>query len=924
MAVCFFPQERGQAEEVQRRVEQLVAEDGHEPFVWREVPVEPGAAGKMGREAAPTIMQLLIGAGPEHRGDQDAFERALFLTRRRAEIEFGGAASFPSFSSRTIVYKGMLTAPQLPEFYPDLTDRELKSRFAIVHSRFSTNTLPSWELAQPLRLLAHNGEINTALGNVNWMRAREATLSHPTLPGLDKLFPLIPETASDSAAFDRALELITLAGRTLPHAMMMMIPQAHEGRDDIPPELEGFYRYHSRMQEPWDGPAAICFSDGRTLGAIVDRNGLRPGRWLITDDGWLAMGSESGIFTVPEAKIYRKGRFRPGQLVVCDLESGSVHADGEVELAEARRHPYGEWDDAATKHFDEIQAPERRPPERLSSQRRRLAFGYTQEDLKILLEPLVAQAKEPTGSMGADVSLAAFSEQEPSLFSYFKQRFAQVTNPAIDPVREAVVMSLSTRLGAKGRLLAEERNESFQIEIPHPILTNEDIDKLRNAAEPELAAVTIDATWPLAEGEDGLAAAVRRICSEADLALTDGATMLIISDHEIGPERVPIPSLLASAAVHQHMVRSGTRLQASLVAESGEPREIHHLALLLGYGATAINPYLMLESIAEMEDIVVGGERISSADAVRRSIDGVCMGLKKVLSKMGISTVHSYRGAQIFEAIGLDRELIAEHFTGTPSRLGGIGTRGLAREAIARHGRGWPAEHGLALPEYVEQELLPADHAALLPQGGVYRWRRDGERHMWDPQTIASLQRSVRDEAAGPESYAEFSRRVNDENAKFALLRGLLGLRTRPEPIPLDEVEPPSEIVKRFSTGAMSLGALSKEAHETLAVAMNRLGGWSNSGEGGEDRSRNTPDPNGDERRSRIRQVASGRFGVDVDYLSHADQIQIKVAQGAKPGEGGQLPGHKVDDYIAGLRHSTPGVELISPPPTTTSTRSRT
>jgi glutamate synthase (NADPH/NADH) large chain len=913
VAVCFFPKERARAKELEIRLEQLVSKDGHQPISWREVPVEEAAAGKLGQESAPRIMQLLIGASEEVES-QEEFERRLFLTRRRAELEFGQAASFPSFSSRTIVYKGMLSAPQLSEFYPDLTDSMLTSRFAIVHSRFSTNTLPSWELAQPLRMIAHNGEINTALGNVNWMRAREATLNSPLLPGLDRLLPLIPESASDSAAFDRALELLTLAGRTLPHAMMMMIPQAHEGRDDMPPELEGFYRYHSRMQEPWDGPAAMAFCDGRKLGAMVDRNGLRPGRWLITDDGWLAMGSEAGIFTVSEAKVYRKGRFRPGQLVIADLDTGTVHADGEVELEEARRHPYGRWDTERTKHFDQIEAPTGGGPEPLPTELRQLAFGYSQEDLRVLLEPLAEQAKEPTGSMGNDVALAAFSEQEPSLFSYFKQRFAQVTNPAIDPVREAVVMSLTSRLGAKGHLLSLEQDDSFQIEIDQPILTNDDMGRLRNANEPELAAVTIDATWPLEEDAPGLARAVRRICAEADQALANGATMLIISDRAVGPERVPLPSLLASAAVHQSMVRSGTRLQASLIVESGEPREIHHLAALIGYGATAINPYLMLESIAAMDDVVVGGERLAPDDAVRRAITGLCKGLQKVLSKMGISTVHSYRGAQIFEAVGLDRDLIAEHFTGTPSRMSGVGITELAHEALRRHARAWPELHGMALPEHVEEGLLPADHADLLPQGGVYRWRRDGEKHMWDPETIASLQRSVRGEN-GATSYEEFARRVNEENAHHALIRGLFGLHTRKEPIPLDEVEPVAEIVKRFSTGAMSLGALSKEAHETLAVAMNRLGGMSNSGEGGEDRNRNEPDPNGDLRRSRIRQVASGRFGVDVDYLSWADQIQIKVAQGAKPGEGGQLPGHKVDDYIAGLRHSTPGVELISPPP---------
>ncbi len=914
VAVCFLPHEPARAEVLERRLEQLVTGDGHQPITWRDVPVDPSAAGRLGRETAPKIMQLLIGAGDDV-SDQDEFERRLFLTRRRAELEFGPEASFTSFSSRTIVYKEMLTALQLPEFYPDLVDSALTSRFALVHSRFSTNTLPSWELAQPLRLLAHNGEINTALGNVNWMRAREATLSSPLLPGLEELLPLIPEAASDSAAFDRALELLTVAGRSLPHAMMMMITQAHQGRDDLPPELEGFYRYHSRMQEPWDGPAAMAFCDGRTLGAMVDRNGLRPGRWLITDDGWLAMGSEAGIFTTDEARVYRKGRFRPGQLVIADLDSGSVHADGEIELREAQRHPYGRWDTERTKHFDEIEAPHSRPAERLPLEQRQLAFGYTQEDLKILLEPLAEQAKEPTGSMGNDVALAALAAQEPSLFSYFKQRFAQVTNPAIDSVRETAVMSLTSRLGAKGRLLSLEQDTSFQIEIDQPILTNDEIDRLRNANEPELAAVTIDATWPLRDRVEGMDTAIGRICEEADRALAGGATMLVISDQAVGPERVPIPSLLASAAVHQHMVREGTRLQASLIVESGEPREIHHLAALIGYGATAINPTLMLESIAALDEIVVGGERLQPPDAVRRAVTGLCAGLLKVLSKMGISTVHSYRGAQIFEAVGLDHELIHRHFTGTPSRLGGIGVEGLAREALARHARGWPELHGLALPEHVEQALLPAEHAKLLPQGGVYRWRRDGELHMWDPETIASLQRSVRDGESAQQSYEEFARLVDQENSRHALLRGQLGLRTRPEPIPLEEVEPVAEIVKRFSTGAMSLGALSKEAHETLAVAMNRIGGKSNSGEGVEDRRRNTPDPNGDDRRSAIRQVASGRFGVDIDYLSHADQLQIKVAQGAKPGEGGQLPGHKIDTYIASLRHSTPGVELISPPP---------
>jgi glutamate synthase (NADPH) large chain len=914
VAVCFLPREEKRAGELRERIAAIVEAGGLRPLGWRRVPVDESAAGKLGREAAPLIFQLLVAA--EGYEDADELERALFQIRREAELELEGELHFPSFSARTIVYKGMLTAPQLPRFYPDLREPAVKSRFAIVHSRFSTNTLPSWELAQPLRYIAHNGEINTALGNVNWMRAREGTLSSELLPNLPGCLPLIAPSASDSAAFDNALELILHAGRTLPHAMMMMVPQAHENRDDLQADLEGFYRYHSRMQEPWDGPAAIAFSDGRVLGAMVDRNGLRPGRWLVTEDGWVALGSETGIFEVDPAEVRRKGRLRPGQLFIADLERGEFFAEGEVELEEARRHPYSDWDVTRTKHLDEIEAPETPSGELEPLHLRQLAFGYTQEDLRILLAPLTTAGQEPTGSMGNDVSLAVFSRLEPSLFSYFKQRFAQVTNPAIDSVREASVMSLTTRLGPKGLLLSTERDEGFQIEIDHPILTDGEMMLLRNASEPGLQATTIDTTWPIAEGPDGMEAALGRICRQADEQLERGATMLILSDRRVSAQRAPIPSLLALGAVHQNMIRKGTRLQASLVVESGEPREIHHLATLIGYGATAINPYLMLESISELKELAVNGKRIGPDEAVERALQGVRKGLLKVLSKMGISTIHSYRGAQIFEAVGLDRDLIERHFTGTPSRLGGIGLPELAHEALERHARGYPEAHNRALPEHVEDALLAADHADLLPQGGIYRWRRDGERHMWDPQTVASLQRSVRDRDGGAIAYEQFRALVDEENARYALIRGLFGLRTEGRaPIPLEQVEPAAEIVRRFATGAMSLGALSPEAHETLAIGMNRVGAWSNSGEGGEDRRRNRPDANGDSRRSRIRQVASGRFGVDADYLARADQIQIKVAQGAKPGEGGQLPGHKVDGYIANLRYSTPGVELISPPP---------
>ena len=917
VAMCFLGRDpAGGTELAQRRIAELVADAGHTPIGWRDVPVDETACGELARSTAPQVRQLFIGAG-EDTDDPDEFERSLFVVRRRAERELAPKVSFASMSWRTIVYKGMLTAPQLPQFFPDLRDMSLRSTFAIVHSRFSTNTAPSWELAQPLRMIAHNGEINTARGNVNWMRAREAVLSSTAFgDDLRDCLPLIDEAASDSAAFDRALELMVLAGRTVPHALMMMIPAAWEGRgNDIPAELEGFYRYHGRLMEPWDGPAAIAFCDGRTLGAVLDRNGLRPGRWTITRDGWVCLGSESGIFTVEPEKVARMGRLEPAQLFVVDLESGLVRTDGEVERSVAGAAPYGEWYAEGRLGVRELPDPMAtiQPTEPLLQ--RQLAFGYTQEDLRTLLAPLLRDGREPTGSMGNDVSLAVFSDHRPSLFSYFKQRFAQVTNPAIDSVREQVVMSLRTDIGPQGNLLSDKPQIVNHVELKQPILTDFELERLRRNPYGALHPTTIDITFSLDNGEDGLELALDRIREQAIEALREDTTLLVLSDRATGAERVPIPSLLACSTVHHALVREGTRLRAALVVESGEPREIHHLAALIGYGATAINPYLMLETMTLLDEPTVGLDG-PLADASDQAIAGIRKGLLKILSKMGISTVRSYRGAQIFEIIGLDEELVDEHFTGTPSRLGGIGLGELAAEALDRHGRAYPEMHGMALAEHVEQARLPAASEAMLPQGGVYRWRRDGEKHMWDPETISSLQHAARSpEGSGQESYEEFSHRVNEENAAHALLRGLLDLRPSDVPYEVDEVEPASEIVKRFSTGAMSLGALSPEAHETLAIAMNRIGGNSNSGEGGEDRRRNTPDPNGDERRSRIRQVASGRFGVDIDYLSHADQIQIKIAQGAKPGEGGQLPGHKVDSYIGSLRYALPGTELISPPP---------
>jgi glutamate synthase (NADPH/NADH) large chain len=910
VASCFLPDDADRAAATRVKLERIVHAEGQLVLGWREVPTEPSAAGPIARESAPRCAHLLIGAADDV-GDEAEFERRLFVLRRVAERKLGGDLSVASLSTRTIVYKGMLTASQLSAFYPDLRDERLRSVFAVVHSRFSTNTAPSWPLAQPLAMVAHNGEINTVRGNINWMRAREAALSLALDGELGRCLPLIDEGASDSAAFDAGLELLTLSGRSLPEALMTMIPMAHETRE-LPPALAGFYRFHARMMEPWDGPAAIVATDGRQLVASLDRNGLRPARWLVTRDGWVCVSSEAGSFDAEPETVIRKGGLRPGHLFVVDLEAGRVLGDLEAELDIARRRPYRAWHATRTLRLADLPSATAADPGPETLRSRQLAFGYSQEDLRVLIGQIARDGAEPSGSMGNDLALAALSGNSPSLFSYFKQRFAQVTNPPIDSVRERMVMSLTTALGRRADLLREEADIPLAVELEHPILTDSNLARLRHAPDPELRAVTLDATWPLQDGTDGLERAVERLCDDAIEAIEAGARQLIISDRTAGPDRVPIPALLATSAVHHHLTRAGVRLAGSIIVESGEPREVHHVAALIGYGAGAVNPYLMLESALALE----GRAAIAAGDAkelTTRVVAGLKKGLLKVMSKMGISTIQSYRGAQIFEAVGLDEGLVERHFAGTPSRLGGIGLRELAEEALARHARAYPDQHGLPLPAHVEAARLPQAHERILPQGGVYQWRRDGELHMWEPDTVASLQHYARGGDDG--EYGRFADLAGEENARRTILRGLLRLRTAAEPTPIDEVESAAEIARRFATGAMSLGALSPEAHETLAVAMNRIGAWSNSGEGGEDRRRNTPDPNGDERRSRIRQVASGRFGVDADYLAHADQIQIKMAQGAKPGEGGQLPGHKVDDYIASLRFSTPGVELISPPP---------
>ncbi len=901
VGVCFLPQERARREAFERLLTETVEAEGQRVIAWRDVPVEKDYVGITANYFAPYIKQLVVGASDDLAGDQDAFERKLYVIRRVAELAAGPDLSIPSFSSRTIVYKGMLTAPQMLGYFPDLNDERCKTALALVHSRFSTNTFPSWELAHPYRMIAHNGEINTLRGNVNWMRARESQLASELFgeEDLAKVLPVVRPGGSDSATFDNVLELLVLGGRSVPHAMMMMVPEAHEGRDDLPEELRSFYRFHSCLMEPWDGPAAIAFTDGRVIGATLDRNGLRPGRWLETKDGWVVLGSETGVMDVEPEDIVRKGRLQPGKLFLIDLEQGRIVPDPEAKAAVASRQPYGQWFDEGVVHLSDL--PERPPrvPRTEPLRARQLAFGYTQEDLRVLLAPTAAKGEEPIGSMGNDLALAVLSERQPPLFSYFKQLFAQVTNPPIDPIREAVVMSVATGVGSERNLFEETPQHARQLAMKQPILRNSELEKLRQVDSSVFRSHTIDITWPVAEGPGGMAAAVDRIAAEAEDAVVGrGVNILILSDRELGEDRAAIPSLLAVASVHHHLVREGTRLQTGLVLESGEPREVHHFATLIGYGVSAVNPYLMFESLDELVEKGILPAELSVAEAEEHVVKGIGKGLRKTISKMGISTIQSYCGAQIFEAVGLGPDLIERHFTGTASRIGGIDVHTLAGETLDKHARAYPRAH-----------------EALLPVGGVYAWRREGEHHQWNPETISLLQHSVRH--GGQETYDEYARLVNDDAAARATLRGLLRFRELPpeQHVPLEEVEPAKEIVRRFATGAMSLGSLSREAHETLAIAMNRMGGKSNTGEGGEDVSRYTPDPNGDSRRSAIKQVASGRFGVNINYLVNSDEIQIKMAQGAKPGEGGQLPGHKVDRYIGKIRFTTPGVGLISPPP---------
>jgi glutamate synthase domain-containing protein 2/glutamate synthase domain-containing protein 1/glutamate synthase domain-containing protein 3 len=894
VGVCFLPHDTARQDELVALIEGVIAREGQRVIGWRDVPVDDEHVGVVAGRSAPRIRHVLIGASDELT-DQDGFERKLYVIRRLIEKAAGPDLAMPSLSSRTIVYKGMLTAPQMSGYYPDLKDERFTTRLALVHSRFSTNTFPSWELAHPYRMIAHNGEINTLRGNVNWMRARESQLASELFgDDLQKLMPVVRQGGSDSATFDNVLELLVLGGRPVTHAVMMMVPEAYRDRTDLSPAVRGFYDYHSCVMEPWDGPAVVAFTDGRQVGATLDRNGLRPGRWVQTADGYVVLASETGVVKAAPSEIVRKGRLQPGKIFLVDLEQGRIVEDEEVKAQVAGQRPYREWYDERVVNLDEL--PERAPraPRVEPLRSKQLAFGYSQEDLRLVIAPMAANGEEPTASMGNDAALAVLSDRQPPLFAYFKQLFAQVTNPPIDPIREKVVMSLATSVGAEVNLLTESPAHAHQLFMRQPILRNHELEKLRQVSHDVFHAATIDLTWPIELGAEGMEWRLEAICAEAAAWIERGANIVILSDRNLGPERVAIPSLLAVAAVHHHLVRQGTRLRAGLVIETGEPREIHHMATLIGYGAAAINPYLMFESLDELADRGLLPVDLDRETAEQRIVKAIGKGLLKTFSKMGISTIQSYCGAQIFEAVGLAPELIDQHFTGTASRIGGIGVDVLAKEALERHFRAYPR---------TGREVLPV--------GGVLQWRRDGELHIWNPDTVALLQQSVRTQnGEGLQTYKEFAKSVNDASARKASLRGLMKLKTLDEPIPLEEVESAEAIVKRFSTGAMSLGAISRESHEALAIAMNRLGAKSNTGEGGEDPARFD-----DERRSSIKQIASGRFGVTPHYLVNADRLQIKMAQGAKPGEGGQLPGHKVDDYIAWLRNSTPGVGLISPPP---------
>ncbi|GAA3366327.1 glutamate synthase large subunit [Streptomyces antimycoticus] len=897
VGIAFLPEGETESVAAAEHIERLAAEEGLTVLGWREVPVAPELLGNGARATMPAFRQLFVADGTS---TGVALDRTAFVLRKRAEREAG--VYFPSLSARTLVYKGMLTTGQLEPFFPDLSDRRFATAIALVHSRFSTNTFPSWPLAHPYRFVAHNGEINTVQGNRNWMRARESQLVSDLFgeKGLERIFPLCTPDASDSATFDEVLELLHLGGRSLPHSVLMMVPEAWENHPSMDPARRAFYQYHSTMMEPWDGPACVTFTDGTQVGAVLDRNGLRPGRYWVTDEGLVVLSSEVGVLDIDPAKVVRKGRLQPGRMFLVDTAEHRIIEDDEIKAELAAEQPYGEWLEAGLIDLADLPEREHIVHTHASVTRRQQTFGYTEEELRVLLAPMAKAGAEPIGSMGTDSPIAALSERPRLLFDYFTQLFAQVTNPPLDAIREELVTSLISSLGPQGNLLEPTAASCRSVSLPFPVIDNDELAKLihinADGDMPGLKAANLSGLYRVGGGGQALAARLDEICAEADRAIEDGARLIVLSDRHSDAEHAPIPSLLLTSAVHHHLIGTKQRTQVGLLVEAGDVREVHHVALLIGYGAAAVNPYLAMESV---EDLVRAGTFLPGVEAetaIKNLIKALGKGVLKVMSKMGISTVASYRGAQVFEAVGLDESFVDTYFHGTATKIGGAGLDVVAKEVAARHAKAYPASG------------VPSAHRTL-EIGGEYQWRREGEPHLFDPETIFRLQHSTRSRRY--DIFKKYTERVNEQSERLMTLRGLFSFKGERPSIPIDEVESVSEIVKRFSTGAMSYGSISQEAHETLAIAMNQLGGKSNTGEGGEDSDR-LHDP---ARRSSIKQVASGRFGVTSEYLVNSDDIQIKMAQGAKPGEGGQLPGHKVYPWVAKTRHSTPGVGLISPPP---------
>ena len=910
VGTAFLPGDPDHVSKTRQRIEEIAVEEGLAVLGWREVPTDPSTLGATAVSVMPTFSQLFVSAG-SGRVVGMALERLAFCLRKRAERETD--VYFPSLSSRTIAYKGMLTTDQLDHFYPELTDERVTSAVAVVHSRFSTNTFPSWPLSHPFRFIAHNGEINTVMGNRNWMRAREALLSSDLIRGdLERLFPICTPGASDSASFDEVLELLHLGGRSLPHSVLMMIPEAWENTvagtnnrasGELDRGVRAFYEFHASMMEPWDGPACVVFTDGTQIGAVLDRNGLRPSRYWVTDNGLVVLASEVGVLDIDPATVVRKGRLQPGRMFLVDTDEHRIVEDEEIKGGLATEHPYDEWLHAGIIHLQDLPDREHVVHTHASVIRRQQVFGYTEEEKRVLLTPMARTGAEPIGSMGTDTPIAALSDRPRLLFDYFSQLFAQVTNPPLDAIREELVTSLAGTIGPEANLLEPTPASCRQVVLPFPVIDNDDLVKIRHINRdgdmPGFVTHLSRGLYPVEGGGTALATRLDEVCAEVSAAIAGGARIIVLSDRHSTAELAPIPSLLLTGAVHHHLVREKTRTQVGLVIETGDVREVHHVALLIGYGAAAVNPYLAMETV---EDLARDGHYVDvePEQAVANLVRSLGKGVLKVMSKMGVSTVASYTGAQIFEAIGLSQSLVDRYFTGTTSKLGGIGLDTVAEEVARRHRKAYPVDG------------LPPAHRSL-DIGGEYQWRREGEPHLFDPETIFRLQHSTR--AGRYDVFKQYTARVDEQSQRLMTLRGLFRLRAAEalgqQPVPIEEVEPVSDIVKRFSTGAMSYGSISKEAHETLAIAMNRLGGRSNTGEGGEDADR-LYDP---ERRSSVKQVASGRFGVTSEYLTNADDIQIKMAQGAKPGEGGQLPGHKVYPWVAKTRYSTPGVGLISPPP---------